>query len=193
MSNAGTTRVTSVTGLRKSLRLSSDTETEALLKSDQLAEAFRLYRNRCLVSERTGAAHLPDWHDVDTFLYELRLSSEFRQHVRRASAKGLSGSGSGTRTKSAVKQSKAVAVDPSAAPVDDYLAKLCLFSPYVLMPHVAMFVLRVSRFLESREGRRFDVGAKTGAKGNGGTREKVFDRYSRIMKMLVFLVARDVG
>ncbi|KAI0436918.1 hypothetical protein F4803DRAFT_566477 [Xylaria telfairii] len=181
MSEAG------VTSLRKSLRLASDTETAALLKCDQLTEAFRLYRNRCLVSVRTGAARLPHWHDVDTYLYELRLSSEFRQHVRRSR-----GSLSGTRR--AAKQSKAVvAVDPSTAPVDDYLAKLCICGPYVLMPHVAMFVLRVSSFLESREGRRFDVGAKAAVKGSAGTREKVFDRYSRIMKILAFLVARDVG
>lgn len=64
-----------------------------------------------------------------------------------------------------------------------------------LCAHAPCCYVRAARqqVLESREGRRFDVGAKTGAKGNGGTREKVFDRYSRIMKMLVFLVARDVG
>ncbi|KAI0455977.1 hypothetical protein F5B21DRAFT_166889 [Xylaria acuta] len=180
MPNADTTKVTSVTDLGKSLRLSCRAEAEALLKSDQLTEAFRLYRNRCLVSDRNSAACLPDWHDVDTYLYELRLSTEFRQHVRRkARAKG-----------GAVKQTKTAG--PSVAPVDDYLAKLCLCGPYVLMPHVAMFALRVSNFLESREGRRFDVG-RDAAMGYDEGRDREFDRYSRIMKILTFLVARHIG
>ncbi|KAI8955797.1 hypothetical protein F4801DRAFT_176096 [Xylaria longipes] len=171
MPHSGTSKVTSVRDLGKSLRLSSEVETEALLKSTQLTEAYRLYRNRCLVSDHSGAARLPDWQDVDTYLYELRLSTEFRQYVRKVRAKGA---------------------DPSGASVDAYLAKLCLCGPYVLMPHVAMFVLRVNGFLESREGRRFDVG-RDAAKGNEERRERVFDRYSRIMKILAFLVARDIG
>ncbi|KAI1753162.1 hypothetical protein F4782DRAFT_498522 [Xylaria castorea] len=170
MPNTDTTKVTNVTDLGKSLRLSSEAETQALLKNHQLTEAFRLYRNRCLVSDRSCAACFPDWQDVDTYLYELRLSTEFRQYVR--------------------KQSKTA--DPNVAPLDDYLAKLCLCGPYVLMPHVSMFVLRVNGFLESREGQRFDVCRDAGT-GDEERRERVFDRYSRIMKILTFLVSRHIG
>ncbi|KAI1745663.1 hypothetical protein F4680DRAFT_109928 [Xylaria scruposa] len=165
-----------VTDLGKSLRLSGEAETQALLKSNQLTEAFRLYRNRCLVSNRSKAADLPDWHDVDTYFYELRLSTEFRQYVRKA--KDF--------------KSTAEATDPNVAPLDDYLAELCLCGPYVLMPHVAMFVLRVENFLESPEGRRFDVCGDVG-KGDEEGRERVFDRYLRIMKILTFLVSRHIG
>ncbi|KAI0547369.1 hypothetical protein F4679DRAFT_367556 [Xylaria curta] len=163
-----------VTDLGKSLRLSSEAETQALLKSNQLTEAFRLYRNRCLVSNRNKAADLPDWHDVDTYFFELRLSTEFRQYVRKAGGKD------------------AKPTDPNVAPLDDYLAELCLCGPYLLMPHVAMFVLRVENFLDSGEGRRFDVCRDVG-KGDEGMREKVFDRYLRIMKILTFLVSRHIG
>ncbi|TRX89397.1 hypothetical protein FHL15_009695 [Xylaria flabelliformis] len=177
MPDTGTAKAISVTDLGKSLRLSSEAETQALLKSNQLTEAFRFYRNRCLVSNRNKAADLPDWHDVDTYFYELRLSTEFRQYVRKAGGKG---------------SKQLESTDPNVAPLDDYLAKLCTCGPYVLMPHVAMFVLRVDNFMDSREGQRFDVCRDTG-KGDEGMRERVFDRYLRIMKILTFLVSRHIG
>ncbi|KAI0485775.1 hypothetical protein F4859DRAFT_394876 [Xylaria cf. heliscus] len=181
-------KATSVADLGKSLRLSSAAETEALLKSDAVREAFRLYRNRCLVSHRTRAASLPDWQEVDTFLYELRLSTEFRQHVRGARAKNRGRA----RARDAVDMGGGGDADPSAAPVDEYLAGLCACGPYVLMPHVAMFVLRVCAFWDSRAGRGFDVGRRA-VRGDEGGGEWLFDRYSRIMEILVFLVARDIG
>ncbi|RWA06674.1 hypothetical protein EKO27_g8435 [Xylaria grammica] len=187
MPNTGSPRSTSIADLAKRLRLPGEAETSTLLKTDQVREAFRVYRNRCLVSHRSMAALLPDWKDVDAYTYELRLSSEFRRYVRerRRDAGG-----------SAAKKTKAA--ETGAEPLDEYLAKICCAKPFVLMPHVAMFMLRVDTFLQSPRGRKFDVprrsvqGGKVSSGGLGG-RESQFDRYARIMKILEFLVARDVG
>ncbi|KAI0418755.1 hypothetical protein F5X98DRAFT_109321 [Xylaria grammica] len=189
MPNAGSPRSTSIADLARRLRLPGEAETSALLKTDQIREAFRIYRNRCLVSHRSNAALLPDWKDVDAYTYELRLSSEFRRYARerRREAGG-----------SAAKKTKAAKTGAGAEPLDEYLAKICCAKPYVLMPHVAMFMLKVDTFLQSPRGRKFDVprrgvqGGKVSSGGSGG-RETQFDRYARIMKILEFLVARDVG
>ncbi|KAF2968465.1 hypothetical protein GQX73_g5093 [Xylaria multiplex] len=175
MPTTSTPKPPSVAHLTKCLRLPGEAETEALLSTDQIREAFRVYRNRCLVSGRFKAAQLPDWKDVDAYTYELRLSSEFRRWAREAKA----------RSSAQAKTAATVCPGP-------YLAKLCRSKPYVLMPHVAMFVLGVDKFLQSPEGCGFDASRDDG-KGSLSRRESQFDRYARIMKILQFLVARDVG
>ncbi|KAI0539367.1 hypothetical protein GGR58DRAFT_464753 [Xylaria digitata] len=177
MPTTSTPKSPSIAYLTKCLRLLGEAETSALLNTDQIREAFRVYRNRCLVSGRYKAALLPDWKDVDAYTYELRLSPEFRRSVREAKTR----SGAMTQAKLA-----------AATCPGPYLTKLCRSKPYVLMPHIAMFVVRVDKFLQSPEGRGFDA-RKDDGKGSLGWRESQFDRYARIMKILQFLVARDIG
>ncbi|KAI1825425.1 hypothetical protein F4861DRAFT_538108 [Xylaria intraflava] len=126
MSN--TPKKADVRDLQESLRLPTEADASALLGADQVRETFRLYRNRCLVSDRRGPAQLPDWKDVDEFLYELQLSAPFRRDAGNAGSRLL-----------------------------DYVARLCRDKPFELMPHVAAFVLRVESFLRSPSGAVFDV------------------------------------
>ncbi|KAI8630737.1 hypothetical protein F5Y19DRAFT_32930 [Xylariaceae sp. FL1651] len=170
--------VVSLLDLQKSLRLADVDTTQVLLKSEQVKDAFRLYRNRCLVSGSTKADQLPSWMIVDEYLYELQLSPEFRQYMREPSK--------------ANKETKT-----QMNTIDNYLVEICRAKPYELVPHVAMFVLRVSRFFESPEGSKYDVVKQSGRQGYRPSKipeksERDFDRCSRIMEILRFKVAADV-
>ncbi|KAI3319145.1 hypothetical protein HD806DRAFT_539524 [Xylariaceae sp. AK1471] len=197
---SNTKPTTSLSDLQKSLRLPGEAEMLALLKTDQLKEAFRLYRNRCLVSQHMKAVDLPDWKEVDGWLYELKLDPELRRYLRTAISTSPSTptTTNGEDGKGNVKGG----VKLGMKTIDDYLARVCHDKPYELMPHVAMFVLRVGGFLKSELGEEFDVGREDGrGVSNGGERsegskrrrEREFDRALRIMRILQSLVARDIG
>ncbi|KAI0203173.1 hypothetical protein F4808DRAFT_458388 [Astrocystis sublimbata] len=178
-------KVTSVTGLGAYLCLSA-AQTEALLGSDQVKEAFRLFRNRCLVSNEKKVADLPDWHAVDAFLFETQMSDEFLGYVGRKRRE----TGGGATTPS---------VSPSDTDfLEEHLLGVCRLKPYLLMPHVALFVWGVSGFLMSSRGARFDVVKDSETTSFAGRadhdrREVVFERYSRVMKILAFLIAKNIA
>ncbi|KAK6955677.1 hypothetical protein Daesc_003320 [Daldinia eschscholtzii] len=63
-----------VKDLQVALRLKSYRYAEALVKVDDVREAFRLYMNRCLAAAGSLTRELPDWKEVDGYLQQLRLS-----------------------------------------------------------------------------------------------------------------------
>jgi hypothetical protein len=198
MSNSAPPKPTaSLSDLQTCLRLSSEAETSALLKADEVMESFRLYRNRCLVSKRMRALDMPDWKDVDAWLYELKTDPEVRRYLRQSASTSTPTPTSKSATSDEGGKGEAKrGTQGGVKTLENYLASICRDKPYELMPHVAMFALRVGAFLMSEKGARFDVGKGAGegsvSKGGlGGERE--FDRALRIMKILGFLVARDVG
>ncbi|KAI0010544.1 hypothetical protein F4779DRAFT_616512 [Xylariaceae sp. FL0662B] len=67
-----------IEGLQESLRLTKKADVEALLKTNDIKEAFRQYRNRCLSSGSTKKL-LPDWKAVDEYLQDKLTSRPVRR------------------------------------------------------------------------------------------------------------------
>ncbi|KAI2602633.1 hypothetical protein GGR54DRAFT_653714 [Hypoxylon sp. NC1633] len=59
--------------LQIALRLKQKSDAEALVKTDDVKEAYRKYANRCLSSGSTRQ-ELPGWDEVDQYLMDTRLS-----------------------------------------------------------------------------------------------------------------------
>ncbi|KAI2642165.1 hypothetical protein GGS21DRAFT_293059 [Xylaria nigripes] len=149
--------------LGEALRLESSGEVQAFLDAGAVREAYRIYRNRCLVSSQHGASELPDWKDVDEYVYEMQMTAEFRQwHAGKRSLR---------ITEALV----------------EYVEMTCREKPYELKPHVVGFVLRIDAFWSTPLGARFN----SPGGGDGSRREAEFDRYIRIMKLMRFMVQRD--
>jgi len=203
-----TTKPKTITDLEKALSLSAQ-ETTALLETDGIKDAYRRYRNRCLVANRTKAAELPDWKVVDAFLYELCISREVRslpepgpQQQQQQKNMGVS---VGTSTGGKEAGQRGVAMITPA--LEKVLGERCKGKgAYEALPHVAMFVLNVCKFLGRKDGERFDcTGDAAVYKGGGGgsgsektamrfvEMEKEFLRCNMAVMILSFLVARDVG
>ncbi|KAI0121706.1 hypothetical protein BJ170DRAFT_133676 [Xylariales sp. AK1849] len=66
----------------------------------------------------------------------------------------------------------------------EYAADQCLHQPYARRPHVALFVLRIMRFLKSKKGELFDV---PGVRGEHGD-DRDFERCRRSVQLLGFLL-----
>ncbi|KAI1433224.1 hypothetical protein GGR50DRAFT_518899 [Xylaria sp. CBS 124048] len=123
-----------LSSLQRSLRLLTQADVEALLAADQIREAFRMYRNRCLISDRHVGERLPSWKDVDEYLYDLQLSGEYRL-LKRSGQEGNDA-------------------------LLEYVSRICHDKPYQIMPHIAAFTLRVEKFWRSPRGAWFDVGCR---------------------------------
>ncbi|KAI0880102.1 uncharacterized protein GGS22DRAFT_99835 [Annulohypoxylon maeteangense] len=65
----------------------------------------------------------------------------------------------------------------------------CLAKPYELIPHAAMFALRIMTFLKSKDGEIYDVPLKDNARRS--FQDLQFDRCVRIMNLLGFLVNQN--
>jgi hypothetical protein len=193
-----TNKPRTITDLKEALSLSAQ-ETTALLETDQIKEAYRCYRNRCLVAKSTKAAELPDWKVVDAFLYELCISREVRSLPNPELGPEWSTQQQQTRIQMGVAM-----ITPA---LEKVLGERCKGKgAYEVFPHVAMFVLNVCKFLGTSIGERFDYTGHTGAdKGEGIGREgkktamrfvemkKEFLRCKMGVTILLFLVARDIG
>ncbi|KAI1091180.1 hypothetical protein F5B19DRAFT_287225 [Rostrohypoxylon terebratum] len=59
--------------LQIALRLDNENSARELINAFPVTEAYRKYANRCLSSGYTNKS-LPDWKDVDEYIYDLRAS-----------------------------------------------------------------------------------------------------------------------
>ncbi|KAI1506761.1 hypothetical protein F5X99DRAFT_423380 [Biscogniauxia marginata] len=146
--------------LRTSLRLGSSSEAEALLRAWPVKEAFHSFVNRCLSSRGPEPRPIPDWKVVDGYLHEKRLDADVRKGKKKKEGEGEA--------------------------LEERVAGECLQRPYEPLPHVAMFVLRMARFMDTEEGGRFDVGPRRLVKKPG----REFDRCVRATQLLGFLLKR---
>lgn len=77
---------------------------------------------------------------------------------------------------------------PRSKPLEKHIEDQCARLPFELLPHMALFVLRAESFLQSDEGRAFDVASKKYVSRHGSELE--FDRRWRCTDLLGFLVHR---
>ena len=144
--------------LRVRFRLKNDAEVEAMLGTFTVKETLRRYLNRCLSTKRLQLIELPGWKAVDEYLEMKRESLP--------------------RAKSAA----------SAAAALEHVEDACVKMPFGLMPHVALFVLRIEAFLVSEEGKAFDVASRKFTMEH--QREREFERRWSATDLLYFLVNR---
>lgn len=188
MANTNTPTPKTRAELETALRLSA-ADTSALLSEDRVRTAYRKYRRRIPPSlslslslstsaptSSSGPA-LPDWKDVDAFLYQLRLSPEVRDLE-----KGM------RLTRGAALQLRLAALCRRGVEGDE------ADDMPLLLPHVGLFVLRFCAFLDLERGGRFDVGGCGGGgerDGGGGDAEREFRRCRRGVLVLAYMVACD--
>ncbi|KAI0901361.1 hypothetical protein F4806DRAFT_451994 [Annulohypoxylon nitens] len=136
--------------LQTALRLTSKNVAGELIKAFPVTEAYRKYANRCLSSGYTNKS-LPDWKDVDEYIYDLRALRP-----------------------------------PRGKPLRETVKWHCNNKPFELLPHAALFSLRIVEFFMSEKGARFNVCLQSHKARFPVDRN--FDLCKRIMNLLGFLV-----
>ncbi|KAI1328140.1 hypothetical protein F5Y16DRAFT_420273 [Xylariaceae sp. FL0255] len=126
--------------LTTDLTLHDNSETLTLLRHPEVKELFRHFSNRCLSPGHLSIAKLPDWKDVDEHIYKISLSSVFRQQL-------LANTGGQLRTlDTSIKTHQ-----QTHKLLETHFERQAYDLPYEYLPHVCLFVLRLTRFFETGE------------------------------------------